>query len=338
MYKEVINPNFSFLRKCIAYNDMRFEYKNNKLQHHYESLYAINFKLCSKDFIENLPNYNRPLRYIEQIVWTYLIQESELYNLQDKDSFFLSYLEDIALDGFDNDDWDRLSNHIKEVETDMFYDGCVDDESKKEYNNRKLRYELSLLASRVCAFKAGDWFMTIPDNEWEILYDAIKDDMKDNIYNDIIDENYLHLLISDIYDFIYENLYYNDTVKKLEKEEEENILKYLRSSESVKKYFEDLYKKSSPVKKIKFNNTKNYKQVAYIIKDQALGLYKIGKSKNPKSREKTLQAEKPTLKIIKIFKTDCENLLHKQYKDYNVRGEWFELSKTQLKYICQTYK
>ena len=86
----------------------------------------------------------------------------------------------------------------------------------------------------------------------------------------------------------------------------------------------------------KINNKKPEKK-AYILKDNNTGLYKIGRSSNPLDREKTLQAEKPTIKLIKIFKDDVERELHNKYKKQRVRGEWFNLNKVQLKYICTHY-
>ena len=75
----------------------------------------------------------------------------------------------------------------------------------------------------------------------------------------------------------------------------------------------------------------------YIIKDLNTNLYKIGKSKNPKVREKTLQSEKPTYKTVKVFNKDIEGLLHKNYAQFRVRGEWFDLNKVQITYICKHY-
>lgn len=82
---------------------------------------------------------------------------------------------------------------------------------------------------------------------------------------------------------------------------------------------------------------KKPEQKAYILKDNNTGLYKIGRSINPLDREKTLQAEKPTIKLIKIFKDDVERELHNKYNKQRVRGEWFNLNKVQLKYICTHY-
>jgi|21_taG_2_1085346.scaffolds.fasta_scaffold11191_2 hypothetical protein len=91
--------------------------------------------------------------------------------------------------------------------------------------------------------------------------------------------------------------------------------------------------------------TKNQKkQFCYILKDENIkyedgsSAYKIGKSSNPENREKTLQAEKPTLKLIKQFKKDLEKELHYKYKEQNIRGEWFKLYPSQIKYICTHYE
>jgi len=75
----------------------------------------------------------------------------------------------------------------------------------------------------------------------------------------------------------------------------------------------------------------------YIMKDKSNGLYKIGKSIKPKIREKTLQGEKPTIEIVKIFNSDIERDLHKRYVRQRVRGEWFKLTPIQVKYICTHY-
>ena len=55
-------------------------------------------------------------------------------------------------------------------------------------------------------------------------------------------------------------------------------------------------------------------------------------------REKTLQSEEPDIVMVKTWDEDIENKLHIEYKDYRVRGEWFELSKAQVKYICTKHE
>ena len=42
--------------------------------------------------------------------------------------------------------------------------------------------------------------------------------------------------------------------------------------------------------------------------------------------------------MVKTWDKDIESLLHKDYKEHRVRGEWFELSKAQVKYICTNYE
>jgi hypothetical protein len=79
-------------------------------------------------------------------------------------------------------------------------------------------------------------------------------------------------------------------------------------------------------------------QKCYILKDKSNDTYKIGCSKNPLQREKTLQSEKPDLELIKVFEKNHEKELHKKYAEQCVRGEWFKLTPVQVKYICTHYK
>lgn len=75
----------------------------------------------------------------------------------------------------------------------------------------------------------------------------------------------------------------------------------------------------------------------YIMKDDHNGLYKIGKSVNPKYRERTLQSEKPSIKMV--FSTEerddfSEYSLHSEFSEFRIRGEWFDLTPCQVRYIC----
>jgi site-specific DNA-adenine methylase len=78
-------------------------------------------------------------------------------------------------------------------------------------------------------------------------------------------------------------------------------------------------------------------QQTYLMKNKRNGLYKIGKSKNPRIREKTLQSEEPTVEMVKIWEEDIESTLHKKYAKQRVRGEWFKLTPIQVKYITKHY-
>ena len=70
------------------------------------------------------------------------------------------------------------------------------------------------------------------------------------------------------------------------------------------------------------------------------GLTKIGVSRNPKVREKTLQAEDPRLEMI--FKSECrrseEKRLHKIFESARVRGEWFALEDRHIGWIRDFYE
>jgi hypothetical protein len=73
----------------------------------------------------------------------------------------------------------------------------------------------------------------------------------------------------------------------------------------------------------------------YLMKDEINGYHKIGRSKTPHKREKTLQSEKPSITLVYSCKAniDEESLLHKKYNEYRIRGEWFNLSEEQLQEI-----
>lgn len=75
----------------------------------------------------------------------------------------------------------------------------------------------------------------------------------------------------------------------------------------------------------------------YIIHDERSGMYKIGKSINPKVRERTLQSEVPLLKMILICDNDVEKELHYMYAEKRVRGEWFNLSENEILDIVLKY-
>ena len=75
----------------------------------------------------------------------------------------------------------------------------------------------------------------------------------------------------------------------------------------------------------------------YLMIDTKNGLIKIGKSKNPKYRERTLQSEKPSINLLTTCNYDCEKELHKKYKNKRVRGEWFDLNHKEIQSIIDKY-
>ncbi len=95
--------------------------------------------------------------------------------------------------------------------------------------------------------------------------------------------------------------------------------------------FTEIYSKSRKSKKSK-------EQKTYIMLDSNTGLYKIGKSKYPRHREKTLQSEKPTIELVLICDENVEHKLHKEFSNKRVRGEWFKLSSDDILDIIEFYK
>lgn len=69
----------------------------------------------------------------------------------------------------------------------------------------------------------------------------------------------------------------------------------------------------------------------YLMRD-ASGLTKIGFSKNPKTRESTLQSEKPSIELVCAWPgtLDDERELHRRFAPKRTRGEWFMLGPSDL--------
>ena len=65
------------------------------------------------------------------------------------------------------------------------------------------------------------------------------------------------------------------------------------------------------------------------------GLTKIGRSVQPKAREKTLQAEDPRLEMILCVEGQGyrEKALHRIFDELRVRGEWFRLEDRHVEWI-----
>lgn len=83
----------------------------------------------------------------------------------------------------------------------------------------------------------------------------------------------------------------------------------------------------------------------YLMKDMSNGYYKIGISNTPEYRERTLQSEKPTIEMIacKKFPTrkiaeSIESALHTTYSQQRLRGEWFNLTDSDVAAIIETLK
>jgi len=74
----------------------------------------------------------------------------------------------------------------------------------------------------------------------------------------------------------------------------------------------------------------------YLMLDKKSGFHKIGRSSNPKFRERTLQSELPVVEMIFISPITYainEKKLHQHFSDKRIRGEWFNLSEMDIFFI-----
>jgi hypothetical protein len=96
------------------------------------------------------------------------------------------------------------------------------------------------------------------------------------------------------------------------------------------------------VKKVKASTTEveSKETRVYVMIDKNTGFYKIGRSKNPKAREKTLQSEKPTIEMLFNYPglNIDEKELHFIFIDKRVRGEWFDLSGGDIQKIKEYFE
>lgn len=78
-------------------------------------------------------------------------------------------------------------------------------------------------------------------------------------------------------------------------------------------------------------------EYVYLMLNKRNNYIKIGKSKIPDFREKTLQAEEPDIQLITVWKAPAqkERDLHARFTASRKRGEWFKLNLSDLKTIKQ---
>lgn len=73
----------------------------------------------------------------------------------------------------------------------------------------------------------------------------------------------------------------------------------------------------------------------YLVKDYNNGLVKIGKSKDIHTRLRVLGNKDKQL--IAYVRKDIETVLHREYKGKRIKGEWFNLTDTEINKIIFTY-
>lgn len=170
------------------------------------------------------------------------------------------------------------------------------------------------------------------DKAWDIVYEEYT--RSDVLFNSI-DWYKVYKAVNEADTLITRNMLTKSEFEKMKRQEKKAIRENIDASDSLNELRKYLCRRNI-VKPKRKNNISN--RVCYVMKNKRNGLYKIGYSTNPKDRESTLQSEEPEIQLIKVFKDNHESELHNKYRNQRVRGEWFELSKSQVKYICTAYK
>jgi hypothetical protein len=135
----------------------------------------------------------------------------------------------------------------------------------------------------------------------------------------------------------------------IDREHVEEVMKYCQQclehidNEYVKSYNEALYKHRTREREMQAKKLRKEKRQQqgltniYLMLNKRNGLVKIGKAKDPQSRERTLQSEEPEIEMIFCIQAPpkIEIILHDRYSAQRVRGEWFKLSEKDIKQIKQ---
>ncbi|MGD0905744.1 MAG: GIY-YIG nuclease family protein [Terracidiphilus sp.] len=87
-------------------------------------------------------------------------------------------------------------------------------------------------------------------------------------------------------------------------------------------------------------NKSRFESFVYIMEDCRNGTFKIGRSKTPGKRERTLQSEVPeiVLRFSIPAADDDERRLHDRFDPKRLRGEWFNLTADELLWIISFLK
>jgi len=77
----------------------------------------------------------------------------------------------------------------------------------------------------------------------------------------------------------------------------------------------------------------------YLMIDTVSGHHKIGYSTQPEVRERTLFADKPSVRLICAWEATRkeETLLHERFADSRIRGEWFDLNTIDISSIKRRF-
>jgi hypothetical protein len=168
----------------------------------------------------------------------------------------------------------------------------------------------------------------------EILLNRTKEVKEKNSENILkifdITKNDIILEKIKIRDEVFENLCFVNFSNVLKIENTDDYICFKKD----KYKFENIPSRKTVEKLIRAEKIKTYIMVDLSNKNT----YKIGKSISPEYRERTLQSEKPTIELKYIAEENVENIIHKEYKNNRIRGEWFKLTEDELINIVIDYK
>lgn len=84
-----------------------------------------------------------------------------------------------------------------------------------------------------------------------------------------------------------------------------------------------------------YNDVEEGKEYVYLMMNEDEFTFKIGQSKKPKYRERTLQSKEPSVVLMKVWQCDkkIERELHRLYSKNRIRGEWFKFTFEELQQI-----
>lgn len=79
------------------------------------------------------------------------------------------------------------------------------------------------------------------------------------------------------------------------------------------------------------------KGFVYLMRDNRSGYHKIGFSVNPSFREATLQAQQPDITMVAngAGTLNDEKMLHAAFSEKRIRGEWFDLSGSEISEVLK---
>ena len=105
----------------------------------------------------------------------------------------------------------------------------------------------------------------------------------------------------------------------------------------MEKSIEDTNIRKSFINSLIQTNTLISGQKTYLMYDDITQRFMIGKSYDPYETEKELYLCRGSIYMVAYCDYDIESVLHSMYSDYRVRGEWFNLSTNQVRYIIKYF-